>query len=395
VDFSTADQDVVIDTYRSPNDDIPILTHGVVDVSGDTQHPELNLQGLLEYNLSGMTDAGPLAAKVSLLATLNYTRENDETITEWNFREGSKFQLYPGLLQEAWVRLGSVTVGIQPSRFDFVTTGYNVGESYSTRRTTAGVTYSMRLGEVTSLAFAVEDGERRRVQDGVFNRYVDSGFSPDFVLQLRSMPQKTLFHGAIARHQIEDEVLGADRRGSDVGYAANFAFERAFQYSPRQDGAIKGIGGRIFGSFAHASGALGYLGVPRFAVDYAVSASGAITLSEGTAANLSYEHLWSPRMRSAISMGVFQTQMDTGSSALPQITFDTTGVSLGQSVKTRGARLSVGTEWALEDGGRIGFTIGYNRTSVQSLLRTGQSIASSAKDRAAFSDLGLFYTKQF
>ena len=70
--------------------------------------------------------------------------------------------------------------------------------------------------------------------------------------------------------------------------------------------------GRVMLSAAYADGALSYLQVPFFNVDYIADQDGTIRRSKGFSAVVAYEHLWTPTLKSTLSYSYYRTGVTTG-----------------------------------------------------------------------------------
>ena len=82
-----------------------------------------------------------------------------------------------GLVDQAWVRLGGLEVGVQPSVFGFDRWGYSITPGYSSELNTPAISYTYRVDDIgsagnsASASVAVEDPSRRDMADGVLAQY--------------------------------------------------------------------------------------------------------------------------------------------------------------------------------------------------------------------------------
>lgn len=372
--YSMADEDVFVYGVRSPNGQ-PIMWYGPDDVSDDTKYPYAGAWFTHETDIAGKTGLGPTLFHLSLAFNLEASANGDGDLTlvsnAWDDYE-DKALFYPGLVNEAWVRVGGFQVGIQPSRFDFIHTGYTLSESYVPKTTTLSASYTYRPNKSFSFAVAAEDWERRNLDDGVLARYGDQDV-PDLVAQMRYTTGPVLYHAAVARHQIADDIGTA--KNEDVGRAGTLAVEYKYSWAKILGGESKGmgLGGRIFGSVVAAEGAMGYLGAPFFATDYVTDAQGDLDLSTGQSAALSIENIWRPDLRSMLTVSYFQTKMSTNSD-LPAD--PNNAVQFGQEIEASGTRLSLGIEKIASKSVRYGVVGSMNWTEVVGQTDYAETVAA-------------------
>lgn len=263
------------------------------------------------------------------------------------------------------MNVGKFQLGIQPSRYDFLHSGYSLGGAYAPKLTTAALSYTARFGKNASFSLALEDPDRRVRQDGLLNRSA-SGRRPDLVGQIRLRHGATVFHLGAALTQIRDEIAQryAEVEPRTTGKAAIVAFERRFQFKPEDGGKrLFGLGGRLYGSLSLAEGAIGYLGAPYFATDYIVDAEGNLDLSDGYSLVLSYENIWAPDLRSTFTLSHFATAM-RHSAVLPSPE-PLTGFDFTQELDATGYRASFGIEKRLKSSMRVGMEASWNWTRIK------------------------------
>ena len=115
--------------------------------------------------------------------------------------------------------------------------------------------------------------------------------------------------------------------------------------------------GRLLLQGAVARGAMGYLGIPFFATDYVAGGNGDIRLTKGYSAVASYEHLWTPTLKSTVTYSIFGT---TEASPVEELS---PGVPMWFDVKLRGALVQGGIEDMVQPGLVLGAEAGYTWTT--------------------------------
>ena len=201
-------------------------------------------------------------------------------------------------LKEAYVQWAGLTAGFRYSFFDFGT-GYNETAGLSSDRDTILYAYTFNVAPNLSVTASVEDAVFRRFEDGVWAQYAGQKV-PDLVAAIDYEPERAWLHAAAAVHFIEDLRGGSE----EVGWAAIVGGMRRFRYSETSTG-------RFLITGAVAEGALDYLGIPLNAPDYIREDNGDLRLSTGISGLVSYEHYWSPRIRSAVTVSAYRTKTDT------------------------------------------------------------------------------------
>ena len=397
--YSFADEDIYIFGTRAPNT-LPVLFYGPQDVSEDTKYPYAGVWFTHEREIAGTTILGPTLFHANLAFNLEASARSGRGMTltsnAWSEADSSP-QFYPGVVNEAWMRAGGFQIGIQPSRFDFIHTGYSLGESYTPKATTLAASYIFRPKKNLSIAFAAEDWSRRNREDGILARYGDQDV-PDLVAQLRYSSGNVLYHAAVVRHQIEDATR--PEQSDANGTASILAMEYKYSWSRILGNSASwlGLGGRVFGSVTTAKGAMGYLGTPFFATDYVADANGNLDLSRGQSVSLSVENVWRIDLRSMVTLSHFRTAMDT-TSDLPYEE-DMPSFAFAQSVEAKGTRLSLGIEKIAKGGTRYGLVGGYTWTSVSGEHNFNEKdigVASfyGAKARSEYPDVMVYLSKRF
>ncbi len=246
-------------------------TEGIRDIfNGPSSYGTLRLRARSE------TAHGPLFTALSLRGTDSDTFE----------------------LKEAYIEWAGLAAGFRYSLFDFGT-GYNETAGLSSDRDTIVFAYTKSLGPNLSVTASLEDTTYRRFEDGVWAQYAGQKI-PDLVAAIDYEPERAWVHAAFALHHIEDLRGGSQ----EAGWAAILGGMRSFRYR-------KESSGRFLVTGAIAEGALDYLGIPLNAPDYIRDESGELRLSSGVSGLVSYEHYWSPRIRSAATVSAYRTTTDT------------------------------------------------------------------------------------
>ncbi len=369
-----AKQDIAMVGQRLPSASYgagpPILYYYKKDFGEQTRNPYPGLDAQASFMAARQTDLGPLVAFVNLQLAGQVQNYGDETrYIANNSVDGSIFK---GMFDQAWVRLGGLEAGIQPSMFGFARWGYTVTPGYSSLVDTPAVSYTYRIddipakGEAATVSVAIEDPDRRDMADGALSEYGSVRW-PDFVAQARFGGPSFLFHIAGAAHEIRDRAA-ADCCGASVGEAwggaGTLASELHVKWSDVFGDAAAGMYGRLMIQGAVARGAIGYLGVPFFATDYVADADGAIHMSQGYSAIVSYEHLWTPTLKSSLTYSLFETSQTSGAALLsPGLPPLIPAVPMWFDVKVHGSELQAGIEDMVQPDLMIGFEASYTWTS--------------------------------
>ena len=386
MEYDFATQDPVI--HGSRIDGHPILTFENADVTDDTRYPELGTWFFHSIDIGGETFLGPSLFHLSLAAQLEFSADGDGNLTlHSNSWDDEKLQFYPGLLSQAWARFGGLQLGIQPSKFDFLHGGYSKSGSYAPKLSTAAISYTGRPSRDFSWSIALEDPERRLRQDGVLNSYEELK-TPDVVAQTRMSRGNLIMHLGVARHEIEDRFTDS----SDVGHAAMAAFEYKFKRSTPTDGSERsnlGLGGRLYGGLTIADGAIGYLGAPYFATDYVVDTNGDIDRSTGISAVLSYENVWTQKLRSTLTLSYFATEMEG------MAEFDPIPTYVQSNIWAKGVRLAGGAEMLLDKRSRVGAEVSYNWTSIEGEYGSNLDSYDAEEVHSAYPELLVYFRRTF
>jgi hypothetical protein len=353
---------------------VPILYYYDKSFASQTNIPYPGVDAQVNFVAMRQTDYGALIAYVNLRAAgqLQDNAYGDLAYVANNSVNGSALQ---GLIDQAWVRLGGLEVGVQPSMFGFARWGYSISPGYSSLVNTPAVSYTYRDDNIdgsnksVSASIALEDPSRREMADGVLANY-GATYWPDVVAQARFGTPNVLLHVGAALHEIHD-VAAADCCLSPEhtlwGAALTAGGEYRFKWSDMFGPAAGDAYGRLLMQVAAARGAIGYLGIPFFATDYVAGGDGAIDLATGYSAVVSYEHLWTTTLKSSLTYSLFET------SQASETEFLAPNVPMSFDVKMRGALLQGGIEDMLQPGLTVGAEAGYTWTTA-----TGNYAGSSS-----------------
>jgi hypothetical protein len=365
-DFASWDIAMVgqrLPTLAYPAGGVPVLYYYDKNFRAETDNPYPGVDAQANFMAVRQTDVGPLVGYINLrlAGQLQFNTSGGATAVSNNAVDGSALK---GLVDQAWVRLGGLEAGIQPSMFGFARWGYTVTPGYSSLVNTPAVSYTYRIDGMgpdnasASASVAIEDPSRREMTDGVLSNYAATRW-PDLVAQARFGTPSFLFHIGGAMHQIRDQAA-ADCCGAPVnamwGQAATIGGELRVKWADLFPGA-----GEMYGRFllqvAVAHGATGYLGIPFFATDYVADADGLIHPAHGYSAIASYEHLWTTTLKSSLTYSIFGASETSGAADLAP------SVPMWFEVKLRGSQLQGGVEDMLQPDLMVGLDVGYTWTT--------------------------------
>lgn len=255
------------------------------------------------------TDNGPLVAFADGRNGVDVTLANSRlsSLPSPNF-----------FLDQAWISWAGLTAGRHQSFFDFTSPGYGFFGGYSSLTKTGLLAYSKSFGNLVSVTASLEDPTSRQQVDGVISAVGPSRW-PDLVGQIRFAPKNAVFQLSGALHQNTDTTafnccLAPIR--SKEGFAVLAGMELRAHWSDYFGPGAKGMYGRLMISGAYADGALSYLGMPFFASDYVADADGTLHLSKGASALISYEHLWTPFVKSTLTLSGYDVHSSSGLASL-------------------------------------------------------------------------------
>ncbi len=357
---------------------VPIAYYFLDNVSKITRDPGFGVVASADLLVKRETDYGSFTSflRVVLDGSSSYDEYGHVQV---GLRETDQ-SYYIGALDEAWVRLDGLKIGVQPSLFDFnrlpsvVTPGYT---SYVTTPVSA------------------EDSGRRIFGDGVLARPTRSEL-PDIVTLFRFRTPSTLFHLSGAVHQSEDDVLhdfaGGDKEGV-TGWAWSAGLQSRIVWSDFLGEKAEGVYGRLGLTVANASGALDYLGIPLFAPDYVVMGNGEVRRSTGWSAVASYEHMLAPNLKFSTDVSYFNVTMSSSPEAIVP-GFDPVLPALPGldfSVNVQGTVFQVGLEYIPMPNLIVGIEGGYTWTEAHGHY---VDVAGGTVD-VGFPHAGVYVTKLF
>lgn len=343
---------------------VPILYYYNKSFAAQTSDPYPGIDAQVNFVAMRQTDYGALIGYINLRATgqLQNNGYGDIAYVSNNSVNGSALQR---LVDQAWVRLGGLEVGIQPSMFGFARWGYSISPGYSSLVNTPAVSYTYRADNIggsndsASASIALEDPSRRDMADGVLADYRPTDW-PDIVAQARFGTPNVLLHIGGALHEIRDQAawdccFSPER--TLWGAAATAGGEYRFKWSDMFGPAAGETYGRLLVQVAAARGAIGYLGIPFLATDYVASGDGEIDPTTGYSAVVSYEHLWTTTLKSSLTYSMFETSEASDAELLAP------NQPMWFDVKMRGALLQGGIEDMLQPGLTVGAEAGYTWTT--------------------------------
>lgn len=365
MDFAQNDIELNGDRINLPltGKQLPLLTYGKEDVSEDTEYPKLGGGISNDVTVVRETKSGPLVAFASLgLFTDGDVSGQEDLVDDQNLYNDGSINLYPGVIQQAWIRYQGVQLGIQPSKFDFISAGYSAFPGYASRDRSFAVAATKNLGDV-SLSFSLEDSARRNRDDGVIANY-DEDFMLDPVLQFRGRHKNGLYHASAAIHRVtfDGEDFGMDNEGS-WGLAGRVGL--MYEFRSKGDPKVSGDEelSRVMATVSAARGALGYLGIPNLAIDYTVDGEGDMELSDGVSGLVSYMHMLDEKTKLSFTASAFWAGMIVDETVLVEL--DDYDFGIDQQVEVRGAKLQAGIERRLRPNLIVGSEAAYTWTEAR------------------------------
>jgi hypothetical protein len=395
-----AQTDVALVGQRLPSNvyaaGVPILYYYNKSFASETDNPYPGIDAQVNFVAMRQTDYGGLIGYVNLRTAgqLQDSGDGSGGLT-WVANNAVNGSLAQGLIDQAWVRLGGLEVGIQPSMFGFARWGYSISPGYSSLVNTPAISLTYRDDNIAgssnsvSASIALEDPSRREMADGVLADYAGgAAYRPDVVAQARFGSPNILLHIGGVLHEIQDAAawdccLSSEHKA--LGGAATAGGEYRVKWSNVFGPAAGDTYGRLLVQLAAARGAMGYLGIPFFATDYVASGDGDIHLTEGYSMVASYEHLWTPTLKSSVTYSLFSTSEASNVELLAP------NEPMWFDVKIHGALLQGGIEDMVQPGLTVGGEAGYTWTSA-----TGEYAgAASAPIGVRFPDLAAYVRKVF
>lgn len=208
-------------------------------------------------------------------------------------------------LEYAWIKMAGFTAGLHGSAFNFIP-GLNYNNSYASDRDLVLFSYAMPVADIGTVTLSVEDNAARRVAAGDWASYGRTEM-PDFVVAADVAREWGNLHAAAAVHPISDAVACCKAVPPDIhDHAYAWAATGGVEYRMK----IAEQRGRLLLSGAVADGAIDYLGIPKFTTDYITDRDGSVVKTRGASAVVSYEHVWSPGLKTALSLSLYATETD-------------------------------------------------------------------------------------
>ena len=207
----------------------------------------------------------------------------------------------PLFVDDAWASLGPATVGRRFSFFDY-NPGFTYKPGYTSYRTTNLIGLTSPIGSGVEASLSLEDPSSRRREDGIWAAYA-KGRLPDLVGSVRVNGNWGNAHASFALHEVtQPDGVGCPCETREIGFAGLAGFEYRQKFGETH--------GRVMVTGAVADGALDYLGIPRFAPDF-ITHMGSLRTTRGASALVSYEHVWRPDLRTAVSFSWYGTDTVT------------------------------------------------------------------------------------
>lgn len=383
-----------IPTLFSEGAGVPMVYYHADDIRKQTRYPALGTIASAHMMLRGDSDVGLLRGFVRVTGDAHTHYDKNDGSVSVDLRKIDD-SYYWGALEEAWVQWNGVKVGIQPSMFGFNRLPSVVTPGYTSIVTTLAASFTHAITPNMSVSFAAEDPERRLMGDGILARPRRSN-TPDYVGMARLATPSTLFHVSGAIHHADDHVV-SDFLGGSAKSVNGWAFSAGLQSRVKWDEflgpAADGLLGRVGLTFAHASGAIAYLGIPFFSPDYVVDGDGTIHRSNGWSALASYEHMLAPRVKLNLNASFFAVDMHSApEEVIPHLDKKVAPLpGLDFEVDVRGAVLQAGIEFNPMKGMVIGVEAGYTTTEAK-----GRYIGiEGEKANADFPHVGVYLRQTF
>ena len=362
-DFAQEDIELYGNRIALPGgNQLPLLAYDKIDVSDDTEYPDIGAGLTGDMTVVKDTAGGPLVGFLSVgLYTSGDISAPDNLWDDQNMFNDGTWNVYPGVIQQAWVKYQAVQAGIQPSRFDFMSAGFSAYPGYATRDKVLSVAATKNFGDV-SVTLAAEDSSRRDRDDGVLANY-DEDFMVDPVLQLRARYRNGVYHASAALHRVTFD--GADygmENSEDWGYAGRIGALYEFRWQGDPNRKDDNQFSHLMFTGAVAKGALGYLGVPDFVIDYTADGQSNITLSEGASGLASFEHFFNPETSVSLTGSAFWSEMRTDDAVI--INIGGMDEVFNQDIDVWGTKIQAGVEHRLKPNLAVGGEVAYTWTEI-------------------------------
>ena len=336
---------------------LPLLTYDLKDVSDDTKYLQVGGGLTTDVTVVRDTKGGPFVGFLSLgVYSGGDFSSPDQLWDDQNIYNDSSWNVYPGVVEQAWVKFQNVQIGIQPSRFDFMYAGFSAFPGYATRDKVFAVAATKAHGNI-SVGVALEDSSRRDRDDGVLANYNEE-FSLDPVIQIRARYKNGVYHASGALHRVTFD--GADFNmdntetwGTAGRLGALFEFPWKGDPNDKTDNQLS----RVMLTAAAAHGALGYLGVPNMVIDYIADGDSNLTLSNGVSGLVSFEHHFNARTSVSLTGSAFWTEMLSDEAPIAEISGN--DVEFEQNVQLVGTKIQAGVEHRLRSNLLVGGEVAY------------------------------------
>jgi hypothetical protein len=338
-------------TFTTPTGGAPELVYSVQDLRGTVDRYRFITDTQFQVASATQTDYGPLFSFFSFRTPQITAAEQRVGLANNNIQ-----------LDQAWVKFGGLTSGLHKSYFDFTQTGYVHQGGYGSSRVLPLLAYTQTLSSMATATISIEDGTYRRYQDTILANYSGTR-APDVVGQLRVTPTWGVLHASVAYHSIRDQAANLCC-GTAVRSSYGWAAQVGGEYRTKWSDVFGSFAGETYGRFmvsaTAAHGAQDYLGIPFFAPDYIADEDGRVRKTRGASWLASYEHIWTPTLKSTFSYSAYRTQTVSGLTELAP------GIPFNIDLRSRGALYQVGTEYMPVPDLMIGAKVDYFRDTLQS-----------------------------
>lgn len=206
------------------------------------------------------------------------------------------------LLERASIEVSNFTLGLAPSTFYF-TPSLSYTTAYASEQNTTQLAYRFRLPGELLLAVALEDGDRRRVEDAAWG-VARGGLSLDPVIALRKTTSWGAMQVAGALHPIRAEASSDCCRrltSQSIGWAFAAGLEGWFETPLGSSEVLMNAG--------VSAGALDYLNATNYPADFLIESNGRIGLSRARALVLSAGNHFGRQIRAVVSFSRVVTEI--------------------------------------------------------------------------------------
>jgi hypothetical protein len=192
-------------TPTNPNGAVPALFYYPTDLTKKTKYPNAGLAASVSATFVKQSELGPIVAFATLRAVgaLGSDLSGETTRAFTSFGDPIK----DGVIQQSWVSVAGLKVGIQDSLFNFPTIGYANLYGYNSSSYLPAVSFEKAApvfpGYVTTFGVSLEDNDKRKRADGVLAQYKDE-FSPAALARFRIGQRAWTVQASVAAHTIRD-----------------------------------------------------------------------------------------------------------------------------------------------------------------------------------------------